>query len=158
CYREAIRCQPGDAEAHYSLGNALRDRGKVGEAITSFREAVRLKPGFAFAHCNLGLALTRQGRFAEGLRHLYRRHELGSCGPDRSSPSRLWVRQCRRLLELDANLPAVLAGKQHPASPREAIEYAQLCLTYKRRYADSVRLDAEAFDADRKLAEDLRAG
>src|SRR5262249_22277807 len=110
-------------------------------------EAVRLKPDFAFAHCNLGLVLTRQGRFAEGLRHLYRGHELGSCDPDWSYPSRLWVRQCRRLLEMEPNLPSILAGNRHLARPRAALQYADRCLAHKRQYAAAARLYRDAFAA-----------
>ena len=47
--------------AHYNLGIALRDQGKLDEAIAEFREAIRLKPDYAEAHYNLGVALRDQG-------------------------------------------------------------------------------------------------
>ena len=42
--REAIRLKPDDAHAHSNLGNALKDQGKLDEAIAEYRTAIRLKP------------------------------------------------------------------------------------------------------------------
>jgi tetratricopeptide (TPR) repeat protein len=53
--------------AHYNLGNALRDQGKLPEAIAEFREAMRLKPDYAGAHNNLGNALRDQGKLPEAV-------------------------------------------------------------------------------------------
>jgi tetratricopeptide (TPR) repeat protein len=53
--------------AHTNLGNALRDQGKVSEAIAAYREAIRLKPDFALAHTNLGNALRDQGKVSEAM-------------------------------------------------------------------------------------------
>src|SRR5262249_32825857 len=35
--RATIRLQPHDAVAHYNLGNALRDQGKLSEAMVAYR-------------------------------------------------------------------------------------------------------------------------
>ena len=43
-------------------GNALKDQGKLEEAIASYQQALRLKPDFAEAHNNLGNVLQRQGK------------------------------------------------------------------------------------------------
>ena len=40
-YRQALRLKPADAEAHNNLGNALRDQGKLDEAIASYQQALR---------------------------------------------------------------------------------------------------------------------
>ena len=42
--------------AHSNLGIALRDQGKVDEAIDEYREAIRIRPDLAEAHVNLGLS------------------------------------------------------------------------------------------------------
>src|SRR5262245_4893903 len=60
--REALRLNPGLAEAHNNLGAVLRARGRMDEAIAECRKAVRLRPGYAEAHNNLGAALASKGR------------------------------------------------------------------------------------------------
>jgi len=66
-FREAIRLKPDDGAAHNNLGNALKEKGKLAEAIAEFREAIRLKPGYADAHRSLGIALHNQGKLAEAI-------------------------------------------------------------------------------------------
>ena len=58
------------ADAHYNLGFALGDQGKLDEAIAAYREAIRLKPGYAEAHNNLGNALGEQGKHEEAEKEL----------------------------------------------------------------------------------------
>jgi len=54
---------PQDYEAHYNLGNCLKDRGQLEGAVSSYSLALSLKQDFAEAHGNLGNAL-------KGLRQL----------------------------------------------------------------------------------------
>jgi len=54
-----------NAETHYSLGNALAEKGQYDAAIAEYREAIRLKPHYAEAHNNLGMALKRSGKSAQ---------------------------------------------------------------------------------------------
>ena len=63
---------PNYAEAHNNLGVALRDQGKLDEAIASCRTALQLKPDNAEAHSNLGVALSEQRNWDEA-RACYRR-------------------------------------------------------------------------------------
>jgi serine/threonine protein kinase/Flp pilus assembly protein TadD len=157
CFRQAIRLKPDLADAHVNLGVALLKQGKAAEAEGCFRQAICLKPyfteahrGLGGAHFNLGLALHGQGRIAEALRHFYRAHELGSPDPGMSEWSlrfARWARRSRRLLELEGNLPAVLAGKLQPATPDDTIAYAEMCQLYKHRHAAAARLYQDAFDA-----------
>jgi hypothetical protein len=87
---------------------------------------------------------------------LKRGDELGSKRPGWPYPSKAWVRQCQHLLELDARLPAIQAGKARPADAVELAEFAELC-GVKKRYADAARFYADAFAARPELADDLRA-
>ncbi len=96
CFREALRLRPGLAEAHGNLmeavrrlgrpqeavarpgpgqespealnnqGNALKDQGRLDEAIACYRRALRHWPDYPELHYNLSLALLVQGNFAEG--------------------------------------------------------------------------------------------
>jgi serine/threonine-protein kinase len=61
------------------------------------------------------------------------------------------------MLALEARLPAVLAGKNRPASAAEYLQFAEFCQVTKR-YAAAARFFADAFAADPKSADDLRAG
>ena len=144
-------------EIHYSLGNTLSTKGQLGEAVAEYREAIRLKKDYPEAHCNLGDCLRRQGEFGKALEELRRGHELGSKNPRWPYPSALWVRQCERLVELEGKLPGILEGKTAPANPGERIVWAGVCYL-KRVYGAAARFYADAFTADPKLADDLKAG
>ena len=45
------------AEVYNNLGNALKDKGQLDEAIAAFRQAIALKPNYPEAHSNLLLGL-----------------------------------------------------------------------------------------------------
>jgi tetratricopeptide (TPR) repeat protein len=146
CYREALRLKPDLPEAHNNLGNALQEQGKVDEAVAAFKEALRLKPAFPEAHYNLGLTLRAQGHLRESLAALRRGHALGAETPGWRYPSALWVRQARRLVQLDNQLPALLQGEARPKDASEQVELARLC-ALKRWHAASARFYADAFSA-----------
>jgi tetratricopeptide (TPR) repeat protein len=67
---EAVRLQPRDGHALYSLGIVLLDLGRAEEAIPQFREAVRSDPAHPRAHFNYARALARQGRTEEAIEQL----------------------------------------------------------------------------------------
>jgi tetratricopeptide (TPR) repeat protein len=156
CFRQVIELTPEEGRAHYNLANALRGKGQVDEAISCFQKAIDLDPNHAEAHCNLGNALQSQGRLTESLESLRRGHALGSKRPGWNYPSRRWVRQARRLVRQEKELPGVLSGRRKPASAAERVKYAAVC-ALTRRYRGAARLYAEAFTADPTLADDLQA-
>jgi serine/threonine-protein kinase len=155
-YRIAIESDPKDAEPHYNLGNLLVGNGQVDEAIKEYRTVIGLQPDFAEAHCNLGGALERQGKFAEALTERRIGHELGSKRPGWRYPSAAWVREAEYLVQLEARLPEMLAGKDKPANDTERLQLARMCQEHKKLYAASARYFGEAFDHDSKLATDMR--
>jgi serine/threonine-protein kinase len=65
-YRAALALRPESPGVHLNLGNALRAKGRLDEAIAEFQEAIRLKNG-ADAHTNLGIALADKGRLDEAI-------------------------------------------------------------------------------------------
>jgi tetratricopeptide (TPR) repeat protein len=159
CWRQAIAADPKLAPAHYNLGVALHGKGDVAGAIACFRSALALRPDFAEAHCNLGLVLQQQGQFAAALRALRRGHQLGSRRPRWPSPSASWVRHCERLVDLEARLPALLAGKLRPKDAAERLDVALLCShPSKGLPATAVRFYEEAFTDQPARADDLGAG
>ena len=66
-YDAALRIRPGYAAAHSNRGNALKEAGRLQEALASYEAALRLKPDFAEAHANRGNTLTALGRLDEAL-------------------------------------------------------------------------------------------
>ena len=67
-YRHAIQKSPGDAWAYYELGNALRDRDEVPEAIRQYRAAIQVDPSHAASRNNLGAVLAAEGDVDEAIR------------------------------------------------------------------------------------------
>jgi tetratricopeptide (TPR) repeat protein len=141
---EAVRLKPDLAEARDSLGYALSASGNLAGAIVQQREAIRLRPDYALAHCNLGLSLRRAGQYQEALVSMERGHALGARQPGWQHPSAEWVKQCRRLVELDGKLANVISGKVQPADTTERAELASVARA-KGLYAAAARLFAEAF-------------
>jgi Tfp pilus assembly protein PilF len=154
-FREAIRIKPHFPDAHYNLGVLLHEQGKVAEAEAEYDMVLRLKPDYAEALANLGLRLRDQGRFHEALAELRRGHELGSRDPRWPHPSAAWGQDCQRLAELDALLPAVLAGVAEPADAGAALGFARVC-RYTKRHAAAARLWAAVMDAAPGPANDPR--
>jgi tetratricopeptide (TPR) repeat protein len=157
-YREAIRLKNDDALAHYDLGNALRVKGQLDEAIAAYREAIQLKNDYAEAYCNLGLVLRDQGRFRDALAALQKGHKLGSQQPGWRYPSAAWLAEVEQLIELDAKLAKVLKREDPLANAHERLRLASFCQKYKKLYTTAAAWYVEAFAAEPKAAEDLKAG
>ena len=67
------------------------------------------------------------------------------------------MRQCRRRIELDGRLAAVLRGEAQPADAGERDEYAQVCFE-KKHYAAAARLFSESLIADPEPADGRELG
>ncbi len=156
-YRQAIELDPKLAEVHYGLGSAMLAKGDLDGAIAEYRQAIDLDPKYAEAHCNLGLILKSQGLLAEALGYLEKGHELGFRRPGWRYPSAQWVSDCRRLVELERKLPAILKGEVSPRDADERIVLTELC-RIKALHAASARFYGQAFADQPPLAEDLRTG
>ncbi len=63
----AIACNPHVAVAHYNRGNALRDLGRLDEALVSYDQALTLNSGHADTHNNRGNVLHDLHRLDEAL-------------------------------------------------------------------------------------------
>jgi predicted CXXCH cytochrome family protein len=66
---EAVRIDPGLADAHLNLGNIQAMRRLPDRAAVHFANALAAKPDFGQARVNLGLALADLGRSAEAMEH-----------------------------------------------------------------------------------------
>jgi tetratricopeptide (TPR) repeat protein len=58
--RKAIDLNSENTFAHYSLGVALENEGKLSHAIAEYRRATEIQESFALAHNNLGALLEKQ--------------------------------------------------------------------------------------------------
>jgi serine/threonine protein kinase/Flp pilus assembly protein TadD len=151
-HQKAVDLHPESAKYHNNLGNVLGPKGEWTEAIHHYEEALRLKPDYPHAHCNLAECLKFKGRFAEALEHYRRGHELGSKLPRWRYPSKRWVGELERLVELDGKLSAVIRGEKEPADTAETIAMADMCARYKRLPAAAASLYLRAFEAEPRLA------
>jgi hypothetical protein len=86
---------------------------------------------------------------------LRRGHELGSRNPGWPYPSAAWVQDCRRLVELNDLLPAVLNDTAAPVDAEAALGFARVC-QFTRRHAATARLVAAVMDAAPEAANDPR--
>jgi tetratricopeptide (TPR) repeat protein len=155
-YRKAIELNPKRAGTHYNLGIALAVKDRLDEAIASYQKAIALDAKFAEAHCNLGGVLNRQSRFAESLAAYQRGHELGAKRPGWPYPSAEWVRKAEWVAAIEGKLPAFLKGEFQPRGTAELVGLVGVCEA-KKLYHAATRLYADAFAADPKLADDLKA-
>jgi tetratricopeptide (TPR) repeat protein len=154
---KATALQPTDPVLFYRHGTALLNANRLEDATRALNMALALKPDYAEARCNLGHALVRQGRVVEGLAALQRGHEIGVKQQGWPYPSISWVRNDEKLIQLDGRLNAIFKENAEPADTRERLALAQLCRQNKQLYAASARFYTEAFAADPKRAEDLKA-
>jgi serine/threonine protein kinase/Flp pilus assembly protein TadD len=152
----AVLLDPEYAKAYGNLGLALMTKGRADEAIEYLQQAVQLDPKLAHAHCNLGLAFQKQGRFAEAVASLKLGHELGSKEADWPHPSAKWLQEAEVLAALEARLPAVLQGKDKPASAIELLKFIHHSMGTKR-YAAAAQLFSRLL-VNPKWAGDLKAG
>ncbi len=154
--RRAIQLNPNLANAHMNLANSLRDSKKYDSAIASYRDAIHVDPEYAEAHCNLGLVLQFLGKYSEGLVELKQGDALGTKKPSWNYPSRKWVKDCERLVDLDRKLKAIVAGGALPDDAGECMELARFGTVKAKIYAAAARLCEKALELDPKSANDLR--
>ena len=146
---------PTTCKAYSGLVLALKDQGKLDEAVAAYREAIRLKPDNALAHFNLGGVLRAQGDFAGSLAMFRKGHELGSKQPGWRHPSAQWVADAEGKATLAPRLTAVLKGKDRPKDNAERLSLASMCQE-SNRFAAAARLTAEALETDPKLGDVLQ--
>ncbi len=65
--QKATALLPEDADAHYNLGNALRDSGRLDEALASYLSALKIKPDLAYAYYGMGNVLKELNRLSEAV-------------------------------------------------------------------------------------------
>jgi len=112
--KRAVAMDPKIAASHFKLGLALAAAGKVDAAVAAYREAVTLDPEMPEARCNLGMGLMRQGKLQEALVELKAGHAIGSKRPGWGQPSKRWIADCERKIDLERNASALLKEAIEP--------------------------------------------
>ncbi len=81
-WSDVAQKSPENFRAHFNLGNALRDQGRLAEAIKSYFKTLSIRPEWDKAHVNLGIALRRAGRIDEAIRHFSERLRIRPRNPE----------------------------------------------------------------------------
>jgi tetratricopeptide (TPR) repeat protein len=152
CYRKAIELNPKGAGAHVSIGDALSARGQVEEAIACYRKAIALDPKLAGALNSLGNLLSGKGQLDEAITCYRKAIALDP----KDAGARAGLEYAQSLAAARDRLPAYKDGSYTPGSNEERAGLAEWCRIQKL-HGTSTRLYAEAFAADPKLADDLKA-
>ena len=72
--KRALKLKPDCAEVWNNLGNVLKEKGQIENAIENYKKAIQIKPDYAEAWNNLGSSLFEQNRFKDAIEHY--RHAL----------------------------------------------------------------------------------
>ena len=167
----ALRLNPRYADAHNSLGVAMKQKGQLDEAARHYEEAIRLRPEFAAAHNNLGAVRYLQDKLDQAEAHYRKALELNARYPDaqrnlglvlaRSGRTAEALDHFRKSVELDpesaeahANLGSLLFRlKLH----QEGIPHLQQAIRLNPNHAAAHYELANALQAANRLAEAIAA-
>jgi protein O-mannosyl-transferase len=70
-FEHAVRAAPGSGLAHYNLGVALQQEGRLEEAMKHYGAALGSSADYYEAHNNLGVLLAGEGRLSQAIEHFH---------------------------------------------------------------------------------------
>jgi len=115
-FRHALAVTRDNWVAHYNLGTALAQTGKIEEAIAHYEQVLRLKPDSAEAQSNLGIALGLAGRIPEAIAHLEQALRLKPHSAEAHSNLGIALGQAGRIPEAIEHLQQALRIKPNDAA------------------------------------------
>jgi tetratricopeptide (TPR) repeat protein len=149
---ELGRKYPKYAGARVNLGNTLLEKGDLDGAEANYRAAIAIDPDAGGTYYNMGMVYDKRSDLA-GAEEWYRRAVA-------LAPNNGYYREVLDgIVRKRARLDELTGGRVNPATPAEAIEFAQLAYRSPRRqYVAAVRLYSWAFAAEPALSDDLTNG
>jgi protein O-mannosyl-transferase len=66
-FRDVVTKNPDSPTAHNNLGNVLRRKGALDEAIVQYRRAIEIDPKYQYGRVNLGVTLVQKGDAASAI-------------------------------------------------------------------------------------------
>jgi eukaryotic-like serine/threonine-protein kinase len=164
-YRAALAVRPRNAATLNNLGNALRRRRMLVDAVACFLKATELAPKFVLAHYNLGNARMSQGKLDEAIVCFRRAIEISPRGSRYHthlgiafSRQRKWnqaIACMHKAIECQpdnvvahSNLALNLVRQGKPV---EAENWARKALALKRKFADAHNVLGMALHDQKKL-------
>jgi tetratricopeptide (TPR) repeat protein len=161
-----------EAAALYRNANLLSDlakllerQGRLEEAADCYREVAELSRDSSLLSNDLTRVLLALGQYqqagdaAQYQRDRQARNAAQGVYSGPAGTELLFRVECERFQRqalLGGRLPELLGGKYRPANATEGLDFAELCWL-QGHYSDAVRLTADAFTTDPKLANDLTA-
>lgn len=147
---ELGRKYPKYAGAHVGLGNVMLEKGDLDSAEASYRAALAIDPD-SLIFFNMGLVYEKRGDLARA-EEWFRKAVA-------EAPTNAYYRRgldgVVRSRAFHARLDKVADGQAKPATPTEAIEFAEGAHRLsRRRYVLAVQCYHWAFDGDPALADD----
>jgi len=126
-----------DAEAHIKLADALRQQGKLDEAIAEYQAALRINPPtgmMAYAHYNLGTLYDKAENLNQAIEHL--EASLRYLPQDTTWNAAAWL--------------YATAEDPRLRNPKKAIEYAKKAVEASQGFPAYLDTLAEAYYANRE--------
>ncbi|MGF1582286.1 MAG: tetratricopeptide repeat protein [Gemmataceae bacterium] len=154
-FKIATKIEPNDAKAYSNWGNALSYLKKYDEAIVPLKRAIRLQPRHPNPHGVLGNVYLELGKFQKAITSFETLRKLLPPTHPFYRHAQSGIVQCKLWLDREEKLPAVLAGTQK-VSIQEHVALVTLCVRYRKRYRDAVKLSIELFQREPELADDLK--
>ena len=154
-WRDTLAKNPNAWVAHNNLGIALKDQGKVQEAVGQYEQALRINPNYADAHYNLGSLCYRQAESRKPSPTTSR-----PCGSSPTTPRRttiwgwLWRKRARsRKPSPTTSRPCV----SNPIAPRRTTIWGRFAQTGKieeaiAHYEQALRIKPDDAEAHNNLA------
>jgi serine/threonine-protein kinase len=153
---KAVKLDPNNAEHHYNLGLVLYQKKDLVSATPHLTRAIDIDPNHAQAHYIIGWVYVEQGKFADSVREFRRADELGYRQLGWKYAPAKCVANSEKLVDLDKQLTAILAGQAPPpVGVREQVAAADMCRRYKKCHAAAARIYAGARAAAPQPAPDF---